>query len=258
MNMPYCTQQDLEQRIGVAQLRQLTNDTWDVAAPVATATPHASGSLSGTFKYVVTALNDKGETIKSNEVTFTSGGSNFSVTISYPAIATATSYKIYKSATTGVYTSPCLLVHTTALSYLDDGTVSTLLVGAPPTDASIPDATIVSAIIAQSDREIDGKAGQVWTVPFTVPDNCVSIPSIVKQISIVFSLYYCFLRRFSETDVPKQWIELYKKMCDNLEAISNQEIQLDGMPTVASSEADIVAPDKQLDFADPNSPLNMY
>jgi len=256
--MPYCTQQDLEQRIGTAQLRQLTNDTWDVVSPVVTATPKSGGSLSGTCKYIVTALNDKGETIRSNEVTFTSGSPNFSVTLAWAAIATATSYKVYKGATAGIYVSPCLLVHTAALTFVDDGSVASLLIGSPPVDAGLPDPTIIAAIIDQSDREIDAKAGQVWTVPFIVPDNCTAIPGIIKQISIVFSIYYCFLRRFSEADVPKQWIELYKKMQDNLEAISNQELQLDGTPSVSSNEADIVAPARQLDFNDTSSPLSLY
>lgn len=256
--MPYCTQQDIEQRIGIAQLRQLTNDTWDVTPSTLSVAAHAGGSLTGTSYYVITSLCEKGETILSNEITYIVAGSNATARLSWTAVSTATSYKIYKSSVSGTYTSPCLLVQTNALTYDDTGAISTLLVGAPPANASIPDATIVSTIITQSDREIDGKAGQVWTVPFLVPDNCVSIPSIIKQISIVFSVYYCFLRRFSETDVPKQWIELYKKMCDNLESVSNQELQLDGAPSISSSEADIIAPDKQLDFADPNSPLNIY
>ena len=256
--MPYCAQQDLEQRIGTNQLRELTNDTWSATPPTLSVAAHAGGSLSVLSYYVVTALNNLGETILSNEISYNPSGGNLTARLSWTQVATATSYKIYKTLVSGTYASPCLLKQTTALTFDDDGTITTLLTGAPPTDASLPDATVIAALIAQSDREIDGKAGQVWTVPFIVPDNCVSIPSIIKQISIVFSLYYCFLRRFSETDVPKQWIELYKKMGDTLEAISNQEIQLDGTPTVASSEADIVAPDKQLDFADPNSPLNNF
>ena len=257
--MPYCTQQDLEQRIGTAQLTQLTNDTWNVVPPVVTATPKSGGSLSGTFKYIVTALNDKGETIRSNEVAFTSGSPNLSVTLAWAAIATATSYKIYKSVTAGIYASPCLLAHIAALTFVDDGSVASLLIGTPPVDAVMPDPAIIAAIIEQSDREIDGRVGQVYVVPLAVPDNCVSVPSLVKQISIVFSVYYCFLRRFSESDVPKQWIELYKKMQEYLDGISNQELQLDGEPTVASDEADIqTASEKEIDFYNSSSPLSRF
>jgi phage gp36-like protein len=247
--MSYCSQQDIELRIGTAQLRQLTNDTWSSAAPAITATPKSGGSLSGTFFYVVTALNQKGETIKSNEVTFTSGAVNKTATITWTAIATATSYKIYKSSVSGVYTSPSLLIQQTALTYDDTGSVSTLLTGSPPVDVAIPDATIVSGILDKANSEIDAKAGQVYTVPFVAGTNCTSIPSIIKQIAIDLSTYFCFMRRFSEMEVPKQWIEAYKDACSRLEDVSNMLLKLDGSPTIASSEADMVTGNQsKIDF----------
>jgi len=256
--MSYCTQQDLELRIGTASLRQLTNDTWTATPPVATATPKAGGTLSGTFYYVVTALGDKGQTLRSNEVTFTSGATNKTATLTWTAVATATSYKIYKSSASGAYTSPSLLVHQTALTYDDTGSVATMLVGTTPTDASLPDSAIVAAMIEKADREIDAYAGQVWSVPFVVGSNCTFIPSIIKQISIDFSVYNCFLRRFSSMEVPKQWIQLQKDACTRLEAISNQELQLDGLAQVSSDEADIVAPDRILDFNNSQSPTYLF
>ena len=56
--------------------------------------------------------------------------------------------------------------------------------------ATTADSVVVQAIIEKSDREIDGKAGQVYTTPFTIPTNCTSIPSLIKQISIDYSIYY--------------------------------------------------------------------
>ena len=256
----YCTQQDIEQRIGTAQLRQLTNDTLGITPPVLTGTPASGGNLTGTMYYVVTGLNDKGETVKSNEVTFTADNTNKKVVLAWAAIATATSYKIYKSSVSGTYTSPSLLIHQVAVTYTDDGTVTSLLVGAPPIDAGLPDSTILSAIIEKSDREIDGKAGQVWTTPFIPSTNCVSIPSQIKQISVDYSVYYCFLRRFSSMDVPKQWVEAYKYACQKLDDISNMLIELDGTPTVRSAEADIITPttDPEMDFYNPDSPLSRF
>jgi phage gp36-like protein len=249
--MSYCSQQDIELRIGTSQLRQLTNDTWGNAAPVVTATGKAGGSLSGTFYYVVTALNQKGETIKSNEVTFTSGSTNKTATIAWTAIATATSYKIYKSSVSGTYTSPSLLIHQTAVTYDDTGSVTALLTGSPPTDASIPDATIIAGILDKADKEIDAKAGQVYTVPFVVPTNCTAIPSIVKQIAVDMATYYCFMRRFSEMEAPKQWIEAYKNALTRLDDISNMLLFLDGSPTIASAESNMsVSNSSRIDFTD--------
>ena len=121
---------------------------------------------------------------------------------------------------------------------------------ANPTTA---DTTIVTAIITKACTEIDSKAGQVYTVPFTVPDNCVSIPKIVKQLSIDMSVYYCFARRFSEAGVPKVWLNLYTaatKVDGKLDDISNLLVQLDGSPTLLSSEADVEASNTtRIDFS---------
>jgi phage gp36-like protein len=121
-----------------------------------------------------------------------------------------------------------------------------------------PDSNVVAAIIDKADREIDSKAGQVFVVPFVVPDNCTTIPSLIRQISIDFSIYYCFLRRYSEIEVPKQWIDLYKDAKDKLEDVSNMMVQLDGEPTEVSEEADIVSKPIQLDFYNPQSPLSRF
>jgi hypothetical protein len=257
--MAYCTQQDIELRIGTAQLKQLTNDTWSATPPTLSVAEKAAGSLSGTFKYVVTALNDKGETVKSNEVSFTSGAVNKTATLSWTAVSTATSYKIYKSATTGIYTTPCLLLHTVLLTYDDTGSVTDLLVGSPPSDASIPNAAIVVAMIDKADREIDAKAGQVYLVPFVAGVNCTSISSIIKQISIDCAVYNCFLRRFSEMEVPKQWIELYKKAIASLDDVSNMLVFLDGAPTIASGEADFENGNStRIDFSNSNNLESYY
>jgi phage gp36-like protein len=256
--MSYCTQQDIEARISTAQLRQLTNDTWSETSPTLSVAAHTGGSLTGTSYYVVTALNNRGETILSNEITYTVAGGNATARLSWTQVSLATSYKIYKSATSGSYISPCLLKQTTALTFDDDGTISTLLTGAPPTDASMPDPTIVTGILTKVDREIDSKAGQVYTVPFIVPTNCTSIPSLIKQIAIELAIYYCFSRRYSEVGVSQQWTDIYKADCQKLEDVSNLLVFLDGNPTLASAEANIVAPDVQVDFNNPDSNYSRY
>jgi hypothetical protein len=206
----------------------------------------------------VTASGVKGETLKSNEVTFTSDSVNKTARLTWVAVATAVSYKVYKSSTSGVYSSPCLLSHLTALTLDDTGSVATLLTGAPPTDSSLPDATVVAALISKSDRDTDAKAGQVYTVPFIVPDNCTAIPSVVKQISIDCAIYHAFMRRYGNMKVPDEWKKAYEAAEKAREDISNQVLELDGNPTVASQEADFEAPTKQMDFNNPDSSLSMY
>jgi phage gp36-like protein len=124
--------------------------------------------------------------------------------------------------------------------------------------ATIADAVVVQALIEKSDREIDSKAGQVYTTPFMIPTNCTSIPSLIKQISIDYSIYYCFNRRFSTLEVPKQWIEIYKSAQEKLDDVSNLLVQLDGDPTLFSVEADMVANNIPIDFNDTNSPMSMF
>jgi phage gp36-like protein len=246
--MSYCTQQDIEARISTAQLRQLTNDTWEANHPNLSVAAHSGGALTGTLYYVVTALSDAGETVLSNEVPYTVAGGNATVRLSWTQIATATSYKVYKSAVSGTYNTPCLIQQTTALTFDDDGSYS-FLTGAPPTNAAIPDATIISAILTKVDREIDSKAGQVYKVPFVNVDSITFIPSLIKQIAIDLSTYYCFSRRYSEAALPKQWADIYKDACQKLEDVSNLLVYLDGSPTLASAEADFVTGNAQkIDF----------
>lgn len=123
---------------------------------------------------------------------------------------------------------------------------------------TLPDAVVVLAMIEKADREIDSKAGQVWTTPFVVPTNCTFIPTLIKQISIDYSIYYCFMRRFSEMEVPKQWIERYKDAKQKLDDVSNLLVQMDGAPTLLSAEANIVAPTKIVDFNDTDNSMSYF
>ena len=262
--MPYSSQQDLEQRIGTAQLTQLTNDTWGATPPQTVAVaPVSGGSLSVEEFYVVTALNSKGETIASSEVNFTPGGGNNSALLTWAAVAQATSYKIYRSMTSGVYTSPCLLTATTLLTFTDTGSIETLLTGSPPPNASMPDSTIVSAMIAKADAEIDSIAGQVWVTPFipglpTPGANCVTLPNAIKQISIDMSLYFCFLRRYSSSDVSKEWVKVYGDAKDKLQKIGDLESKLDGSPTMLRPEIKVSFSPKMFTFGCPNTRTGQF
>jgi hypothetical protein len=256
----YCTQADLEKHIGAAQLTMLTNDTWEVDSTDDLAVAaKAGGSLTVPENYVVTALNEKGETIASAEVTFTPGAINKTATLTWDAVPQATSYRVYRSETAGTYVSPSLLISTTLLT-VDDTGASTLLEGCPPADASIPNSSIVNDMIHMSDREINAKVGCTFSVPFVVGTNCTFIPTIIRELSQDMSVYNCFMRRFSAFEVPKQWIEAYKDACKKLEEIAALTIHLDGVPVVISKEAEIVTATENriLDFDDTDSCVSMY
>jgi trimeric autotransporter adhesin len=75
------------------------------------------GSLGGTYRYNVTALNANGETTAPN-VNVSIPGPTGSVTLSWSAVPTATSYKVYRGGN-------LLLAQTTQTSFTDAGGAST-------------------------------------------------------------------------------------------------------------------------------------
>jgi hypothetical protein len=108
-----------------------------LAAPVqATATSSTSGGTlptASTYKYVVTATNQYGETGVSNEQTITTGaGSTNSNTVNWASVSGATGYKIYRTAAGGGTGTELFLASVGAVtSYLDTG--SGTPAGAQPT-----------------------------------------------------------------------------------------------------------------------------
>lgn len=250
--MPYCTQSDLEQRIGLTRLCELTNDIWQQSAPTGVScNVVAGGSLSGTYYYVVTALNEKGETVQSSEVTGTTGA-NKTMRIAWTAVSAAKAYKIYRSTSTGVYTTPCLVVQTTAVTY-DDAGATTLLSGAPQSDSFAPNSGIITALIAKADTKIDSLAGQVYTVPFT------TVPDIIKNISIDLTCYYAFQRRPINMEMPKEWQAAHDNAIQILEDISNMLIYLPTTAVIASAESDVEASNSaRIDFTDEDNSEYYY
>lgn len=129
--------------------------------------------------------------------------------------------------------------------------------------ASSADPTIVAALINRADRIIDSKAGQVYTVPFDptpTTGNCTAIPSLVAEISKTYAIYFAMLRRFGVTGVSKDWQAMKADADQMLDDISNELVQLDGSPTVASQETSMVTPtsDAMTDFYDVYNPLNDF
>ncbi len=100
--------------------------------------------------------------------------------------------------------------------------------------ASLPDTIVVAALIEQADRIIDGKAGQVYTVPFSSP-----VPDQIIQISRNYAIFFLFGRRFTTLGIPDSWKEIKKQMDQLLDDISNMLVDLPNA-TLKSQEANVV------------------
>jgi len=89
-----------------------------------TATGSATGGTlaAASYFYRVSAVNAQGETLASTEVT--SGaltGTTSSVALSWAAVPGATGYRVYRTTTSGTYTSPAFLSAPTGTTYTDTG-----------------------------------------------------------------------------------------------------------------------------------------
>lgn len=92
-----------------------------IAAPVVTLGAAAAGTLTGTFYWVVTALNAKGETIASNEVSATLAAEE--QTLNWAAVAGATSYNVYRGTVAGE--ENILVANVAGTTYTDNGAAGT-------------------------------------------------------------------------------------------------------------------------------------
>lgn len=107
-----------------------------LSTPVqAAASAVAGGSLVDTTQYywVITAINQNGETVKSNQQTLVIAAPNQTAHLSWAQIPGATGYKVYRSTVTNTYTTPALVTTITGgstLTYNDTGTA--VGAGAPP------------------------------------------------------------------------------------------------------------------------------
>lgn len=110
--------------------------TLGAPAQSAAATAGTGGTLAaGTYRAVITAVNDRGETIKSNEQSQATTGATSTVTFTWAAVSGATSYKVY--ITNGAAGSQAQSVSTTGLSYtLTAYPPSGVTTGSPPASST--------------------------------------------------------------------------------------------------------------------------
>ena len=100
-------------------------------------------------------------------------------------------------------------------------------------NSTTPDATVVATILARVNAEIDSKAGQVYTVPFT------TVPEIIKNIAIDLACYEVFQRRPINMAMPKDWEQARKMAQQQLDDVSNMLVRLPDTATIASTESAI-------------------
>jgi len=103
---------------------RLVADTATLSAPYsfAAAVGPTGGTwgATGTRYYRITATNATGETAGSLEASFNVTDTAKKVTLTWAAVAGATGYKVYRSATSGVYTTPALRATLGAVTTYDD------------------------------------------------------------------------------------------------------------------------------------------
>lgn len=107
-----------------------------VTSPVQNAaTGTAGGSLTNgtTYFYVITAIDGYGESLASNERSFTATATNQTATLNWDTVPGATGYRIYRTTTSGTYGATSLVTTInlgTTNTYNDTGTA--LTAGTPP------------------------------------------------------------------------------------------------------------------------------
>ena len=119
-------------QLGIAQaggsdghtMVRLVADTATLSAPYsfAAAVGPTGGTwgATGTRYWRITATNATGETAGSLEASFNVTDTAKKVTLTWAAVAGATGYKVYRSATSGVYTTPALRATLGAVTTYDD------------------------------------------------------------------------------------------------------------------------------------------
>ncbi len=120
--------------------------------------------------------------------------------------------------------------------------------------ATTPSPTVLETILTNVDAIVNGKAGQVYTIPLTMPE------AKVTQIAMDLAVYQVMQRRPVNIAMPKEWDDAYKAACTDLEDISNELLRLSDSQTVASVEANVVTPttDPVVDFYNTSNPMSIF
>lgn len=114
-------------------LRIQSKNMKDPAAPTLTAVTVANGTLAAdTYYYVITAINDAGETIASSDTSLVLAGPNNAINISWAEVDGASGYRVYgRDSNTNFY----YIATTSTNAYQDTGAVTPDTDVIPPTSS---------------------------------------------------------------------------------------------------------------------------
>lgn len=113
-----------------------------------------------TYYYVVTALDTYGESLASNQEFFTASATEKTAHVSWQAVPGATGYNVYRTTTSGDYTSPALIASNVSGLFFDD-LGNNAVAGTPP---------IVRPIITINQNGLSAAIG-VDAEPNQTPNN---------------------------------------------------------------------------------------
>jgi hypothetical protein len=117
----------------------------DLAAPVQAAATNATttGTLAaGVYRSKITAVNARGETVGSNEISTTTTGTTSKLTFNWAAVTGATGYQVYVTAVGGAANSETLLATVGAVtSYVWTGTPARGTTTVPTTNTAVVPVT---------------------------------------------------------------------------------------------------------------------
>jgi len=161
-----------------------------IPAPVlsSTATATTGGTLAaGTYYYVITAVYGSNETTQSNQLSRVTTGATSTVTLTWPSIYSASSYRIYRSTSSGVYTSVGYYSTTGTVSganltFTDTNAAKTVTSVTPPVVNTTSVSLRISDITVQGNyayvTEYGSPNSRLEIFDITNPTNPVSVSTL--------------------------------------------------------------------------------
>lgn len=212
--MPYSTQADLEKRIGVTQLAELTNDNANLYVFT------VSGITTDPTAGAVYTNNGQTFTVVSASLTGVAGARLGTVTCTFTGVP-ASSGTLTKSSGTG------------------DATIAF-------SASTAADAAVVTSLILRADTYIDEELSDIYTVPFS------TIPDLIAQFSCDLACYYAMQRRPLQFEIPEDWDAIYERIIAHIQKFKSMEDVLDGVtPIGVASHSVLKVTDPDTSSTDP-------
>ena len=119
-------------------------------------------------------------------------------------------------------------------------------------NATTVDPTVLSALIAAADAEIDMVIADRYSVPF------VGAPPRIRDLSVTITIYHAQARRFGVMNVAKDWKDAYTAALTELKGYASGDRGLPGVVAGTSDDAKMQAPTRLMNFEDADSPVSLF